>query len=245
MFYVFVFLLVTSFIFNLPTVKGWVGEKWVRYFLKRLNQEEYIVLNDILLPSREGRTTQIDHLIISVYGIFVIETKNYKGWIYGSENSRNWTQVIYRNKEKFANPIFQNYGHIKAVESLIKDQFQTPMYSIIAFHPRATLKKIDIKSEHIKVIYLHRILRTISAMKDKVLSKNDIKSIEEILLKSIITDKRANKQHVKIVKEVQKDKRKKISSGVCPKCGGNLTERKGKYGTFHGCSNYPNCRFTA
>ena len=67
-----------------------------------------------------GETTQIDHLLIAETGIFVLETKHYKGWIFGSPNGAQWTQVIYKHKSRFQNPIRQNYGHLKAVQSLFK-----------------------------------------------------------------------------------------------------------------------------
>ena len=30
---------------------------------------------------------------------------------------------------------------------------------------------------------------------------------------------------------------------VCPECGGDLVQRKGRYGTFVGCANYPKCKY--
>ena len=76
---------VIAFILSLPKVKGILGEKSVALFLSKLDPKKYRVFHDLYIPTAKGKTTQIDHLIISRYGIFVIETKNYKGWIYGSE----------------------------------------------------------------------------------------------------------------------------------------------------------------
>lgn len=61
--------------------------------LKKLDKNKYYVMNDITLPTEEG-TTQIDHIVFSENGIFVIETKGHKGWIFGKENDRNWTQYL-------------------------------------------------------------------------------------------------------------------------------------------------------
>lgn len=69
--------------------------------------KDYIVINNLKLNTK-GTISQIDHLVVSNYGIFVIETKNYKGWILGNEDSQNWTQVIYKYKNKFYNPVLQN-----------------------------------------------------------------------------------------------------------------------------------------
>lgn len=84
----------------------------------KLNPLEYRVLDNLLLPSSGNlETAQIDHLVLSVYGIFVIETKSYQGWIFGTTTRQNWTQVLYRRKEPLYNPVWQNYGHMKAIVS--------------------------------------------------------------------------------------------------------------------------------
>ena len=77
--------------------KGKRGEKQVAVLLSLLPQKDYKVINDLLIQSG-GHSAQIDHVVVSAYGIFVIETKYYKGWIYGGENSEYWTQNIYGHK---------------------------------------------------------------------------------------------------------------------------------------------------
>ena len=94
--------------------KGAFGEWVVGRKLARL-PEGYVVLNDVYLPLADGTTTQIDHIVVSRYGIFVVETKNYSGWIFADEKSKVWTQTIYRKKSTFQNPMRQNYLHICTV----------------------------------------------------------------------------------------------------------------------------------
>src|SRR5262245_65100442 len=65
-----------------------------------------------------GQSVQIDHVVVTDTGVFVIETKHYSGWIFGHPNDSHWTQVIYKKKSRFQNPLRQNYGHVKAVQSL-------------------------------------------------------------------------------------------------------------------------------
>lgn len=113
--YYLIVLAIIAVILNLPSVKGFFGEISIRILLKFLNKDKYLIINDVLIPTNNGTTAQIDHIVVSIYGIFVIETKNYNGWIFGSENSKNWTQVIYKTKNHFYNPIMQNKGHIKAL----------------------------------------------------------------------------------------------------------------------------------
>jgi hypothetical protein len=106
-----------------PRIKGVVGEQTTAFKLSRLNRAKYKVINNLVL-NVSGKTSQIDHVIISDFGIFVIETKNLKGWILGEENSEYWTQVIYQRKKKFYNPIRQNQGHIRALEHYLRGFLQ-------------------------------------------------------------------------------------------------------------------------
>ena len=102
---------------NSPEYKGTVGESIVAKYLNKLPENEYTVFNNIYIKCGNS-SIQIDHLIISIYGIFVIETKNYSGWIFGNENQNYWTQIIFKNKTKFINPIKQNNSHINSIKYL-------------------------------------------------------------------------------------------------------------------------------
>ena len=102
-------LAILAGILKSPWFKGITGEFLVntaaRLFLPK---DEYHLIKDVTLPNEDG-TTQIDHIIVSRYGVFVIETKNMKGWIFGSANQKTWTQKIYKHTHKFQNPLHQNY----------------------------------------------------------------------------------------------------------------------------------------
>lgn len=78
----------------------------------------YHLLNSVTLPLEDG-TTQIDHVLLSRFGVFVIETKHYKGWIFANAKSPTWTQVLFKRKYKFQNPLHQNFRHVKAVQALL------------------------------------------------------------------------------------------------------------------------------
>ena len=104
-----------------PEDIGCHGESIVARKLERLSSDEYVVLHDLMISDKHGRTTQIDHVVISRFGLFVIETKCYKGWIFGNEGNLYWTQSLYAGgrgwfasseKHKFQNPIKQNWRHI-------------------------------------------------------------------------------------------------------------------------------------
>lgn len=88
----------------LPDLKGKIGEWAVQRQAKQHLDERYILLNDLTLPDQDGGTTQIDHVLLSPFSIFVIESKNYKGWIFGSARQKMWTQKIYKKVINFRIP---------------------------------------------------------------------------------------------------------------------------------------------
>ncbi len=223
-----------------PKIKGIIGESSVRYKLGKLDPKEYTVLHDVMIQRPDGKTAQIDHLVVSNYGVFVIETKNYTGWIMGSEKSEYWTQVIYKRKEKLYNPIRQNYGHIKALEGFLEDE-TIPFISIIAFSTRADLKLEPMSAE---VVYTTRLLSTIQKYKTIVLSEEKRLNIHKSLSTKTVHTRQERKKHVADIKVNLKEKEALVSSGICPRCSGKLVERRGKNGAFIGCSSYPKCRFT-
>ena len=85
---------------------------------KSFNSSDFHLLNHITLKIKGG-TTQVDHILVSRFGVFVIETKDYKGWIFANPTHPFWTQVIFGRKFKFQNPIFQNMQHMRAVTDLL------------------------------------------------------------------------------------------------------------------------------
>lgn len=143
-------------------ILGIIGEREVRKKLKKLDKNRYTIFNDVVFDIK-GKSSQIDHIIVSDYGIFVIETKNYKGSIYGSEYNEYWTQYLYKKKFKLYNPIKQNQGHIYAMHYVLKGLLPIDFYSIIVFTERADLK---IKS-NTPVIYSNRLLKVFKTY-DKV-----------------------------------------------------------------------------
>jgi len=224
--------------FFLPT-KGEVGEKRVAAILSRLPEEEYKVVNNLLL-NQNGKTTQIDHVVVSEYGVFVIETKNYSGWVYGRRDGEYWTKNMFGNKYKFRNPIHQNRGHISALMQLFPDMNRNDFISIVVFSPRVTLKI----GEGNGVVCWNHLKRTILANQNKRLSPAQVEKIYGCLLSANTDSKEARKEHVKSLRKRIAAREQTIAEGKCPRCGGNLVLREGKYGKFYGCGNYPRCRFT-
>ncbi|MDN5215121.1 NERD domain-containing protein [Fulvivirgaceae bacterium BMA12] len=240
---IFVVYKIVIFVYrlNAPKIKGAKGESRVARRLEKLKSEEYNVFNDVLIRT-DSRSSQIDHIVISIYGIFVIETKNYSGWIHGHENSEYWTQTIYRNKTKFRNPIRQNRGHIYALNEVFSDFKQVVYHPIIVFSGKAKLKNVY---SEIPVIYGRQLLRTIKKKRGTLnLSIDEVNSITDKLNEVRIHGKREKKEHIRQVRNHIYERKQNEKSSNCPRCGGNLVVRQGQFGNFYGCSNYPKCRYT-
>jgi hypothetical protein len=93
---------------------------------------DYHLMNHLTLPLRGG-TTQVDHVLVSRFGVFVIETKDYKGWIFAGEKHRSWTQVLFNSKFRFQNPILQNQMHVQVVRSLLDFLPPEAIKSVVVF----------------------------------------------------------------------------------------------------------------
>lgn len=242
---VFVILAVIALVvwikIKLPQIKGSAGELKVNTRLSFLNNE-YTVVNDLLIKSTNGYTSQIDELVLSEYGLFVIETKNYQGWIFGNEKAENWTQVIYKEKYTFRNPIKQNWSHIYALKTVLSDFPQIKYFPIVVFSGSATLKNIKAS---VPVIYDNQLNSTIRENSSvKCLAPEDVAKIKSILESAEITERGARKEHVKTIKQNVFEKQEKVKNLICPRCNNELKLREGRNGKFYGCSNYPKCRFT-
>jgi len=219
-----------------PKFRGFMGEFWVKMELNKLDKNKYIILNDIMLEDENG-THQIDHIVISQYGIFVIEMKNYYGMITGSEYKDTWIQHLGKNKYYFKNPIHQNYGHIKSLEKILNLD-NNLFISIVCFSNQAKLK-LDIKSIVTQLDYLKDTIKQFN----KTIIIDDINTIPNKIISLNIDDKIKRKLHVNDIKTKLKVEQQKSNNMICPKCNGNLILKQGKYGSFIGCSNYPKCKY--
>lgn len=191
---IILFLLLVRLFINNIKFKHQVnqGEEDVNKLLSKL--KDTILLNDIMIKSGNG-TSQIDHILISKKGVFVIETKDYNGEIYGEEYSKYWVQVINKNKNKFYSPIRQNYGHIKALEECLKMKYI--FISIIIFTNKSKLKKVKTKTP---VIQLNQLKIFLKNHKSNInLSKNEMEYIYKLIKKSNIQSNRRRKKHIKII----------------------------------------------
>ncbi len=236
----FVAFLVFKFVIRNPNHRGKMGENRVASILRKL-PNEYRTLNNIIIPARNS-TAQIDHIVVSPYGIFVIETKNYTGWIFGSDKSEQWKETFKTTEGcYFRNPVKQNWGHVYALSEYLNLNRQI-FKPVVVFSDHATL---HVESS-MPVLYMSRLKRYIMSFEQEIISHSDATLIFNRLCEANLTenDKEAERRHVQSVRDNIAKQETAWQSGKCPRCGGDLILRKGKYGAFYGCSNYPKCRFT-
>ena len=235
-------LLLLVFVIGLlksPWVKGYLGELLVRLFAHwLLDKQTYRRLHNVTLPTPDG-TTQIDHVFLSRYGIFVVETKNLSGWIFGSERQVQWTQKLYRRTFKFQNPLRQNYKHLKALEATLGFNPEH-LHSVITFVGGSTFKT----EMPANVTQGVGFIRYIRSFQQPVFSDDEV----DTMLHTLETGRRAptlaaHREHVQNLKR----RCDPTAERQCPKCGSALLIRTVKLGAkagkqFLGCSNFPKCR---
>lgn len=226
---------------------GDYGEKRVSSFLEDLDCKDYRIYNDILI--RNGKyTTQVDHTIISRYGIFVLETKNIHGKVYGNGHAEFWKQYLpgigYKRcgstqEHQLRNPIWQNEGHIKTLLRLVFGD-GVPVYGIVVFPNDADLMITADKP----VLHMREVVPFIKQYCNIVITSDQMNFYRRRLFEVISTSESDRKVHLENVYRNKERRDSAVAHGKCPKCGGNLILRKGKYGDFYGCSNYPRCKYT-
>ena len=176
---------------------GSEGESIVAKTLKKLNPEEYLILNDIMIETSFG-TSQIDHVVISKRGIFVIETKHYSGLIFGNETNANWTQQFNRGKTLFHNPVMQNFSHVMALKSALgidKDSLFIPI--VVFSHPDVRLSVDTVKES---VVIIRDLLFTIKSKKGIVFTNDEVISFYNSLNEKNITSKEKRLEHIEKLK---------------------------------------------
>lgn len=225
----FIFLIVL-WVLKQPAAKGARGEMWVNVILRhRLNKEEYFLFKNVTLemdddsvsgkaekdnisgnaepsqnaPKKKG-TTQIDHVLLSRYGIFVIETKNMKGWIFGNEKQKTWTQKIYRHSNKFMNPLRQNYKHVLALSQCLNLPKES-LFSVITFVGDATIKTKVPEN----VGYTRDMVRFIKSKQKVLFSEEEVTQFKEALEHGRLKPSfKTHRRHVKHVKTIMNAKQK-------------------------------------
>lgn len=231
-------ILVLGF-FKSPLGKGWFGELQIRFLSwLLLDKKLYHKIHNVTLPTLDG-STQIDHVIVSQFGVFVLETKNMAGWIFGGETQAQWTQKIYKQTFKFQNPLRQNFKHVKTLEMAL----QLPagaVHSVVAFIGSSTFKTAMPPN----VTCGAGFISYIKSFRERIFSESQVaellKNIQSVRLAPTLATHQAHVHNLKNRSDLNAQRR-------CPKCGSLLVLRTAKSGTraeeqFWGCSAYPKCK---
>jgi restriction system protein len=237
-----VLLLIILSLLKTPIMKGRVGEFQVNVLAKLfLDKQIYTLFKNVTLPTEDG-TTQIDHVIVSGFGVFVIETKNMKGWIFGSPQQEFWTQKIYRHTSKFQNPLRQNYKHTKTLESALGIG-EDKLFSLVVFIGDSEFKTPMPE----QVVYAGDYIRFIKSKQQPILSDSEVREIcHKIETGRLKPSLKTHLDHVNHVKTIVEQKQQQIDND-CPRCGKPMVLRTARSGDnpgnqFWGCSGYPKCR---
>lgn len=231
---------------------GKVFENRINRRLQRFEKDGGRVLQNCFFRWRNGSTVQIDNLLIYRSGIYVIECKDYKGWVFGNDINDEWTVSYYggryNNSEKhsFYNPIKQNQGHIRFINSRTIGM-NVPIHNLVVFSNDCTLKNITNNTDAyiINEDILYQTIRNIDLCVGDVLSQTRINELYYRFQNYNVADSLVEEEHVRNVYNAKSiKKRKTIKDCNCPICDGYLVLREGRYGQFYGCSNYPDCSFT-
>jgi len=181
------------------------GEYYLSQLLETLPGYKRLLYN-CYLPKEDGTTTETDIIMLHETGIYIFESKNYSGWIFGSENDKNWTQTLSlgRNgvqKNHFYNPIWQNNNHIKYLKRLLIGHSNLPYYSFVVFGPNAVLKKIQIIHSRNNVVTTNNLLETLHSYieKEVILTTEEIEAIYLILSSFSHVDERWQQEHIQQV----------------------------------------------
>ena len=185
---------------NIKHDKGKFGEYLMYKGLQQFENVGGKFLFNIYVPKWNNETTEIDMLLICSKGLFVFESKNYSGWIFGNENNRYWMQTFpigrgKSRKERFYNPVMQNEAHIKHLRRVVGDNI--PMYSIVVFSDSCTLK--DITTSKVRVINCCKLASVVNEIYNQAfdfLTPIEINNLYEQLYPFTQIDDGVKEQHI-------------------------------------------------
>lgn len=219
--------------------KGDIGESRISILNESGLDENHIGLDNVLIPLPDGGTTQIDHIVVSPYGLYIIETKNMGGWIYGNEYDSQWTQVLYKQKYTFQNPLRQNYKHCQVIASALSLD-NSLIHSVIVFIGDSEFKTpLPANVLNGGTAYLNYIKQPREARIPLPELPRLIAAIQKLRLENSAEN---HTRHIAHIEQIRSEPR-------CPRCGGKMEKRIAKNGShagqaFYGCSKYPRCHGT-
>lgn len=239
---------------KIPTrneVKGSVGEQLTK-LMARIDIPETLAIHDVLINGSEAQTSQIDLLLIGEKGIYVVEVKMYpEAKIYGDGKKSQWYYYKSCQKYDIYSPIRQNRNHIKYLKDFLKEFGEIPCFSVIVMICEDfKISNMNDDPDHPDTVIVNGLLslrkglEVLAKGKPQFFSKEQKQAIYEYIKENQYQGKEERQEHKERVKVIKAEKDQVIKEHKCPYCKTSLVLRKGKYGEFYGCTNYPTCKYT-
>lgn len=224
--------------------RGKLGEEEMRFILEHGlsgdGETGYRIIQNLMLETPTG-TTQLDFTIVSAFGIFIIEVKNYSGWIFGSPDQAFWTQCLNGGRKfRFQNPLRQNFKHF-AVLSEKTGVPRNVIFPVVAFSNDSEFKT----EMPANVVHFDAVVDYIKQFRSIVILPEQVKDIVENFLSwDSIIDQNKKERHVENLRKTHEPASIHESLVLCPICGNRMVLFRGKNNgkPFWGCSKYPGCR---
>lgn len=197
--------------------KGYEGELDVDYHLELLSRE-YTVLQDVCLQV-QGRTFQMDNLVISQQAVTIVDVKNYNGTVIFDTALDQFTRDDGAVETGFSHPITQVELQKSNLQQWLLERSypNIPINYFIAISDPRTIIKVEGDKEKIAEVVAHG-----ANIPKKIIDVN-----KELASGGALQDRKIGQVIVKESKEFDMDimelhsiKSKHISPGVqCPECG--------------------------
>lgn len=179
--------------------KGDYGEYLTFRILER-TEEYHKILTNVYVPREDGTTTEIDLVMIAESGVYVFESKNYSGWIFGNNRQKDWVQTLPKgHKNYFYNPVWQNDGHIKALRGIVKFDHPKLYKSYIIFSERCELKEVEVYKEDVDVIkrnQLQEFLEKDLSIREKIMTNWTVDGLYYHLSQYTLQSEEVKAQHI-------------------------------------------------
>ena len=235
---------------SLNEMKGNFGELLTKYYSKIMY--DTLILHDILIDGAEDLTSQMDLLLIGETGIYVVEVKMFNdARIYGDGKRSTWYYYKGGKKYEIYSPLRQNKKHIEYLKKFLQDFGEVPCYSIITLIcEEFKVTNINKNPDYITTAIcsslpsMNEAIKIISKDKQRIFDQEKRQEIYNYILNNQHLGKEARIKHKEKIKEIKKERESIKEKNLCPYCNTSLILRKGNYGEFYGCSNFPKCKYT-
>ena len=237
---------------GIPTsneLKGSLGEWLAKWYAKIMT--DALVIHDVLIDGADGYTSQIDLLIVGGKGIYVVEVKMFNdARIYGDGNQSKWYYYSHNKKYEIYSPLKQNKKHIEYLKKFLKEFGDIPCFSVlVVICDEFKVTNIN-QSDNIDTVIcnslpmMKKAMQRIAENKPVVWNEGEKRAIFDFIEHNQKKGKEARAKHTQNVASYKEELEKMKKQKVCPYCKIPLVLRKGKYGEFYGCPNFPKCKYT-